>query len=139
MTGAYAADEPPELELLEPEPPELELLEPEPLDEEPLEPDPPDLGLLEPEPREPLDEELLEPDAPDEELFADSVFLLDPILAESAEPAVDPDLSDPPELLDPPSEDDDDEAPASEPVLVASVPLLEADAALGSLPRESLR
>ena len=89
---------------------------------------------------------MLEPDPLDEEPFDASAFLAEPpFLLESPEFVVDPDFSDPdfsdpPELLEPPSEDDD-EPPESPLLLFAPVPLLDADAetVLGSLPRESLR
>ena len=115
----YAADEPPE----------PELLDPVPLDEKPF-----DASAF-----------LVEPPS----LLESPCLLERPFLLESPEFAADADFSDPPELLDPPalldplSEDDDDadEPPESPLLALAPVPLLDADAdaGLGSLPRESLR
>jgi len=104
------------------------------------------------EPPEPELPELPEPDPLDDEPFDASDFLAGlPLVPAPLEPAPEPepelelelDLSDPPELLEPPSDDevegDDDEPPESPSALPAPFPLLDADAALGSLPRESLR
>ncbi len=68
-------------------------------------------------------------------------FLESPELVVEFDFSADPDFSEPPELLDPPSEDEDDDPLESPSALAAPPPLLEADAeaALGSLPRESLR
>lgn len=95
---------------------------------------------------EPPEPELLEPEPLDEEPVDASLFLAElPFLLESLEPepdfSLEPDFSEPLELLDPPSDDDEDDEPPESPLLVlepALAPLLEADV-LGSLPRESLR